>query len=63
LGFVEMSNDQEARTAIERLNGTILGIAPLLSTRHASANRQEAEGTREEIDVQTIAIGANATNF
>ena len=24
-GFVEMSNDQEARTAIERLNGTILG--------------------------------------
>jgi RNA recognition motif-containing protein len=24
-GFVEMSNDQEARTAIERLNGTNLG--------------------------------------
>lgn len=24
-GFVDMSNDQEARTAIERLNGTILG--------------------------------------
>src|SRR5579884_1421398 len=24
-GFVEMSNDQEARTAIERLNGTSLG--------------------------------------
>ena len=24
-GFVEMSNDQEARTAIERLNGTVLG--------------------------------------
>src|SRR5260370_21380759 len=24
-GFVEMSNDQEARTAIERLNGTTLG--------------------------------------
>ena len=24
-GFVEMSNDQEARAAIERLNGTILG--------------------------------------
>jgi cold-inducible RNA-binding protein len=24
-GFVEMSDDQEARTAIERLNGTILG--------------------------------------
>jgi len=24
-GFLDMSNDQEARTAIERLNGTILG--------------------------------------
>ncbi|MEO8954070.1 MAG: RNA recognition motif domain-containing protein [Ktedonobacteraceae bacterium] len=24
-GFVEMSNDQEARTAIEKLNGTMLG--------------------------------------
>ena len=24
-GFVDMSNDLEARTAIERLNGTILG--------------------------------------
>jgi RNA recognition motif-containing protein len=24
-GFVDMSNDQEARTAIERLNGTNLG--------------------------------------
>ena len=24
-GFVEMSNDEEARTAIERLNGTMVG--------------------------------------
>ena len=28
-GFVEMSDDQEARTAIERLNGTTIGDRPI----------------------------------
>jgi hypothetical protein len=39
------------------------GIEPSRSTRHASANRQEIEDSREENGVQTIAIGAKDTKF
>src|SRR2546428_9863789 len=42
-GFVEMSDDQEARTAIERLNGTLLGNRTITVNeareRPASGNR------------------------
>ena len=43
-GFVEMSNDQEARAAIERLNGTILGNRTIIVNeareRQATDRRQ-----------------------
>ena len=43
-GFVEMSNDQEARAAIERLNGTILGNRTIIVNeareRQATERRQ-----------------------
>src|SRR5712692_2102621 len=38
-------------------------IAPLLSTRRASANRQEAVGSKAENAVQTIAIGVTDTKY
>ena len=41
-GFVEMSNDQEARTAIERLNGTILGNRTI--TVNEARERQSTGG-------------------
>jgi len=41
-GFVEMSNDQEARTAIERLNGTSLGDRTIIVNE---ARQRQATGS------------------
>src|SRR5260370_35825360 len=45
-GFVEMSNDQEARTAIERLNGTILGKRTI--TVNEARERQSPGGSGDQ---------------
>ena len=59
-GFVEMGDEQTARTAIERLNGTLFSGTELSrSTRHVSVKQPEAEATREENSVQTIATGSD----
>jgi RNA recognition motif-containing protein len=42
-GFVEMSDDQGARTAIERLNGTILGNRTITVNE---ARERQATGSR-----------------
>src|SRR6266567_4948549 len=42
-GFVDMSNDQEARTAIERLNGTILGNRTIVVNE---ARERQSTGSR-----------------
>lgn len=41
-GFVEMSNDQEARSAIERLNGTSLGDRTIIVNE---ARRRQSTGS------------------
>ncbi|HEX6483738.1 MAG TPA: RNA-binding protein [Ktedonobacteraceae bacterium] len=42
-GFVEMSNDQEAQSAIERLNGTFLGNRTITVNE---ARERQASGSR-----------------
>jgi RNA recognition motif-containing protein len=42
-GFVEMSNDQDARSAIERLNGTLLGNRTITVNE---ARERQATGNR-----------------
>lgn len=43
-GFVEMSNDQEARAAIDRLNGSLLGNRTI--TVNEARERQQSGGNR-----------------
>jgi len=42
-GFVEMSNDQDARSAIERLNGTLLGNRTIIVNE---ARERQLAGSR-----------------
>jgi RNA recognition motif-containing protein len=53
-GFVEMSNDEEARTAIERLNGTMVGNRSITVNeareRPAGGNRGGYRGDRRSND-------------
>ena len=43
-GFVEMGNEQEARTAIERLNGTLLGNRTITVNE---ARERQSTGNRD----------------
>src|SRR5260370_36645583 len=43
-GFVEMSNDQEARTAIEQLNGTTFGDRTIVVTEARERREQQYGG-------------------
>jgi RNA recognition motif-containing protein len=43
-GFVEMNDDQEAQTAIERLNGTILGERTIVVNQ---ARERQSTGRRD----------------
>src|SRR5438445_11518817 len=44
-GFVEMSNDQEARTAIDQLNGSSLGDRTII-VNEARERQQSGDGNR-----------------
>ncbi len=62
-GLPYQTTEHDLIDLFEQVGHVLWGIARLLSTRHASANQQETEGSKEENGVLTRASGANATNF